>query len=447
VDFGCRIRISPDRLSCDLNNCCCQPAAHSIFGELVMTHVVQNTKPDWLKNIALFLASQTVSLFGSSLVQYAIMWYITIETQSGVMMTISIICGFVPMFILSPLAGVWADRYNRKMLIVLADALIAFTTLILAIFYLLGHGAIWMLFAASAVRAVGAGIQTPAVGAILPQIVPQDRLTRVNGINSSIQSAIMIVSPMASGALLTAMPIETIFFIDVVTAAIAICILMVLLKIPAHAKSLRKQTTGYFSDLQQGLTYIRNHRFVRKYFSFFAVFFVFITPVAFLTPLQVTRSFGNDVWRLTAIEIAFSIGMLLSGAFIAAWGGFRNRIYSMALACVIIGICSMALGIVPVFWGYLAVMGLAGVTMPLFNTPATVLLQEKIEEDYLGRVFGVLGMISTSVMPLSMLVFGPVADFIRIEWLLLGSGFVMFIMGFILRTNKVLVEAGAPAAG
>jgi DHA3 family macrolide efflux protein-like MFS transporter len=400
-----------------------------------------------LKNIALFLASQTVSLFGSSLVQYAIMWYITIETQSGVMMTISIICGFVPMFILSPLAGVWADRYNRKMLIVLADALIAFTTLILAIFYLLGHGAIWMLFAASAVRAVGAGIQTPAVGAILPQIVPQDRLTRVNGINSSIQSAIMIVSPMASGALLTAMPIETIFFIDVVTAAIAICILMVLLKIPAHAKSLRKQTTGYFSDLQQGLTYIRNHRFVRKYFSFFAVFFVFITPVAFLTPLQVTRSFGNDVWRLTAIEIAFSIGMLLSGAFIAAWGGFRNRIYSMALACVIIGICSMALGIVPVFWGYLAVMGLAGVTMPLFNTPATVLLQEKIEEDYLGRVFGVLGMISTSVMPLSMLVFGPVADFIRIEWLLLGSGFVMFIMGFILRTNKVLVEAGAPAAG
>jgi DHA3 family macrolide efflux protein-like MFS transporter len=400
-----------------------------------------------LKNIALFLASQTVSLFGSSLVQYAIMWYITIETQSGVMMTISIICGFVPMFILSPLAGVWADRYNRKMLIVLADALIAFTTLILAIFYLLGHGAIWMLFAASAVRAVGAGIQTPAVGAILPQIVPQDRLTRVNGINSSIQSAIMIVSPMASGALLTALPIETIFFIDVVTAAIAICILMVLLKIPAHAKSLRKQTTGYFSDLQQGLTYIRNHRFVRKYFSFFAVFFVFITPVAFLTPLQVTRSFGNDVWRLTAIEIAFSIGMLLSGAFIAAWGGFRNRIYSMALACVIIGICSMALGIVPVFWGYLAVMGLAGVTMPLFNTPATVLLQEKIEEDYLGRVFGVLGMISTSVMPLSMLVFGPVADFIRIEWLLLGSGFVMFIMGFILRTNKVLVEAGAPAAG
>ncbi len=411
-----------------------------------MDQPVPALKQTWQKNIALFLASQTISLFGSSLVQYAIMWHITMKTQSGVMMTISIICGFVPIFFLSPLAGVWADRYNRKMLIVISDSLIAVTTLVLAILFCLGHGSIWLLFAASAVRAAGSGVQTPAVSAILPQIVPEDRLTRINGINSSVQSAIMIVSPMASGALLAALPIETIFFIDVVTAALAIFILLVLLNITAHAKSLVRQTTGYFTDLKQGIAYIRGHQFVKKYFAFFAVFFIFITPVAFLTPLQVTRSFGNDVWRLTAIEIAFSLGMLLSGAFIAAWGGFRNRVYTMALSCVMIGICSMGLGIIPGFTGYLIVMGLSGVTMPLFNTPATVLLQEKIEEDYLGRVFGVMGMLSTSIMPLSMLVYGPVSDAIRIEWLLLGSGLIMCIMGFMLRANKTLVEAGAPAA-
>lgn len=411
-----------------------------------MDQPVPALKQTWQKNIALFLASQTISLFGSSLVQYAIMWHITMKTQSGVMMTISIICGFVPIFFLSPLAGVWADRYNRKMLIVISDSLIAVTTLVLAILFCLGHGSIWLLFAASAVRAAGSGVQTPAVSAILPQIVPEDRLTRINGINSSVQSAIMIVSPMASGALLAALPIETIFFIDVVTAALAIFILLVLLNITAHAKSLVRQTTGYFTDLKQGIAYIRGHQFVKKYFAFFAVFFIFITPVAFLTPLQVTRSFGNDVWRLTAIEIAFSLGMLLSGAFIAAWGGFRNRVYTMALSCVMIGICSMGLGIIPGFTGYLIVMGLSGVTMPLFNTPATVLLQEKIEEDYLGRVFGVMGMLSTSIMPLSMLVYGPVSDAIRIEWLLLGSGLIMCIMGFMLRSNKTLVEAGAPAA-
>src|SRR3954463_5439188 len=105
-------------------------------------HVMEN----WKKNIILFLSSQTVSLFGSSLVQYAIMWHITLTTESGLMMTLYIICGFIPTFILSPVAGVWADRYNRKMLIILADGLIALSTLALAILFLMGFDAIWLLF-------------------------------------------------------------------------------------------------------------------------------------------------------------------------------------------------------------------------------------------------------------------------------------------------------------
>ncbi|MHB8062118.1 MAG: MFS transporter, partial [Ruminiclostridium sp.] len=133
---------------------------------------------NWKKNIILFLSSQTISLFGSSLVQYAIMWYITLKTQSGVMMTISIICGFVPAFFLSPFAGVWADRYNRKVIIILADSMIAVTTLILAILFFMGFEAMWLLFLMSAIRALGSGIQTPAIGAFLPQLVPEDKLIK-----------------------------------------------------------------------------------------------------------------------------------------------------------------------------------------------------------------------------------------------------------------------------
>ncbi|HYH04132.1 MAG TPA: MFS transporter, partial [Bacillota bacterium] len=119
---------------------------------------------NWNKNIILFITSQTISLFGSSLVQYAITWYITLKTQSGMMMTVAIICGFLPTFFLAPFAGVWADRYNRKVLIILSDTLIALTTLILAVLFWAGYEALWLLFAASALRALGTGIQTPAVG-------------------------------------------------------------------------------------------------------------------------------------------------------------------------------------------------------------------------------------------------------------------------------------------
>lgn len=409
-----------------------------------MQQTTENPMQHWKRNIILFLGSQTISLFGSALVQYAILWYITLNTQSGMMMTISILCGFVPTFILSPIAGVWADRYNRKMLIMLADSLIAISTLILAILFLIGYDDLWLLFVMSAVRAVGTGIQTPAVGAILPQIVPEDQLTKVNGANGSIQAMIMLIAPIISAALLTTASLETIFFIDVVTAAIAVSILLFFLKISVHEKALQKQTTSYFSDMQKGFIYIKNHDFLKKFFLFFAFFFVLSAPAAFLTPLQVTRSFGDDVWRLTAIEITFSIGMIIGGIAISSWGGFKNKIHTMTLAALIFGACTFALGVIPVFWLYLIFMGIIGVAMPMFNTPSTVLLQEKVEPDYLGRVFGVLGMISTSMMPLGMLVFGPLSDYVEIEWLLIGTGIVMFIQGFFLLGSKVLVAAGKP---
>ncbi len=401
---------------------------------------------NWKKNIILFLASQTISLFGSSLVMYAIMWHITLTTQSGVMMTIAIICGFVPTLFLSPFAGVWADRYNRKTLIILSDSLIALSTLVLAIVFLMGYGSLWLLFLMSAVRALGSAIQTPAIGAFLPQMVPEDKLTKVNATNGSIQAMVMLASPMLSGALLTMTTIETIFFIDVITAAIAVTVLSLFLHVPVHAKAQAKQTTSYFSDMREGLAYIKNHAYIKSFFLFCAVFFFFVAPVAFLTPLQVTRSFGEDVWRLTAIEITWSLGMMLGGIIMASWGGFENRIHSMTLSTLLIGICTFSLGVTSVFWIYLAFMGLAGVALPFFNTPSMVLLQEKVEPNFLGRVFGVLGMISSTMMPLGMLLFGPIADVIKIEVLLIGTGILMFFLAFFLLGNKVLIEAGKPTS-
>ncbi|MBW4838409.1 MAG: MFS transporter [Paenibacillaceae bacterium] len=402
-------------------------------------------KEQWRRNIVLFLSSQTISLFGSSLVQYAIMWYITLNTKSGIMMTLYILCGFIPTFLLSPVAGVWADRYNRKVLIMLADGMIAMSTLVMAILFLFGYKEAWLLFAIAAIRALGSGVQTPAVGAILPQIVPADRLTKVNGINGSIQAVIMFVSPIVSAALLTIATIEAIFFIDVVTAAIAILTLLLYFRIPSHPKASDQPSTSYFNDLKEGLAYIGRQAYLKSFFKFMAVFFILMAPAAFLTPLQVTRSFGDEVWRLTAIEIAFSVGMMAGGGLIAAWGGFRNKVHTMTLATVLMGVCTFLLGIVPVFWIYLAFMALFGVAMPAFNTPTMTMIQEKVDENYMGRIFGVFSMISTSMMPIGMLIFGPIADAVDIEWLLIGTGVLILFLSIFLGRNQPLLEAGKPA--
>jgi DHA3 family macrolide efflux protein-like MFS transporter len=405
----------------------------------------QNDMQNWKRTAALFLFSQNISLFGSSLVQYAIWWYVVLNTQSGIMITVAVLCGFLPTFILSPIAGVWADRYNRKMLIVLADALVAAATLILAITFLLGYEALWLLFFMYAIRAVGTGIQSPAVGAILPQFVPADKLTRINGINGTIQAVTFIASPAISALLLTVTAIEMVFFIDVITAALAIITMLFFINIPVHAKALQTQTSKYFSDLKSGWDYINNHDFLKMLFLYYAVFFVVMAPASFLTPLQVVRSFGDEVWRLSAIEIAFSSGMMAGGIIIAYWGGYKNKIHTMLLASLIMGSSIFALGVVPIFWIYLAFMGFAGIAVPFFNTASIVLFQEKVEESFLGRVFGVTTMISTSMMPLGMLIFGPISDSVKIEWMLIGTGIFMFIMGFFLVGNKALRKAGEPA--
>lgn len=400
----------------------------------------------WKARFAVFISGQALSLFGSSLVQYAIMWHITLSTQSGVMMTLSVLFGFLPTLLLSPFAGVWADRFDRRKLIVLSDAFIALVTLALALLFASGRSSVWLLLIAQGLRSLGAALQGPAVGAIIPQIVPEDKLTRANALNGTVQSALFIVSPAVAGALLSLLPLFSIFFIDVGTAVLAIVTFLAFLKVPPHAKASSPQESSYFSDMKDGFRYIRAHRYLISFFVYMALLYVFVSPAAFLTPLQVARRFGPDVWRLTAIELAFSGGMTLGGIAVAASGGFKNRIHTMLAATFVMGVCALGLGFLAKFWTYLGAMAVFGLVIPYFNTPSTVLLQEHVEEAYLGRVFSVLTMLSTSVMPLAMLIFGPLAEFVPIERILLASGALLLLMVPWGLGNRRLIEAGMPAS-
>lgn len=396
-------------------------------------------QPKWVKQSAYFLGSQALTLLGSSLVQYAMMWHITLDTESGFMMTLYIICGFIPMFIVSPFAGVWADRYDRKWLIMLSDGGIAFATFILAILYFMGYGSNTLILVMAVVRAIGGGVQSPAISAILPQIVPKEALTKVNGANASLQAVIMFISPMLSAGLISLTTMPNIFMIDVVTVVFAIVVLHYFLKIPARTQGSSEAQMSYWADFKLGLRYVVTHRFLKV---FFAVMFILMAPASFLTPLQITRNYGEEVWRLSALEMIFSIGMLLGGALITRWGGFSSRMVTIAVSGVVISICTILMGVLTPFWPYISMMGIFGIMMPFFNTPSTVIIQENVEEAYLGRVFGVLGMIQTSMMPLGMLVFEPLADIVKIEWMLIFTGSCLFLLSLYVYQNTTLRLAG-----
>lgn len=378
----------------------------------------------WKNTAARFLTAQTISLFGSSLVQYAIVWYVTLSTSSGRMLTISTVCGFAPQIAISLFAGVWIDRYDRKMLIMLSDTVIALSTLILAIAFLSGHRNIWLLFTVLMIRSAGTGIQTPAVNAVIPQIVPQEHLMRVNGIQSTITALIMFLSPAVSGAILSVSTLETTLFIDVFTALIGVGITSVL-AIPGYRKDRMEDhagTSSGISSLKQGFLYLKTDSFVRHLLLFQIAVLFLISPSAFLTPLMVSRTFGPQVWRLTASEMTYSIGSVLGGILITSWGGFKKRLKTTVLAGWLYGVLMAGLGMAPVFLFYLACNMMIGITSPCYNSPITVSIQEQVPASMQGRVFSFMQISTSCALPLGMMVFGPLADVIRIQTLLIGGG-------------------------
>lgn len=394
----------------------------------------------WRQKAGWFLSSQAVSLFGSSITQFAIVWYVTLSTSSGVMIMLSSLCSFLPQILISLFAGVWADRHNRKYLVMISDGAIALSTLILAVIFLCGYQELWLLFLVAAVRSAGTGVQTPAVTAMIPQIVPQEKLMRINGLNSTIQSLTMLVSPAVSGAVLSLAGLEAAFFIDVVTAGIAI-VIMSRLKV-AKVKREEEEMRGAFADLKFGLTYAWNHRFLRVFLFFYAGLMFLVTPAALLTPLLTTRTFGEEVWMLTANEMLWSFGTVIGGLIIAAWGGFRNRLNTLVMGTVVFGIFTMLLGFAGVFVVYLCFLFLTGLSMPFVGSPGMVLLQETVEPQMQGRVFGLVQIVSSSALPLGMAIFGPLADVVSVEWLLVITGILMALLGVSMLLCPSLREAG-----
>ncbi|WP_430594693.1 MFS transporter [Isoptericola sp. QY 916] len=385
--------------------------------------------PGWKRNVAIFLTGQTISLLGSMLVQFAVMWHLTIVTQSGSVLMLSIVFGMLPQAFMSIFGGVWADRHSRKLLIIGADSAIAAITLALALLMLSGVDDLWLIYVALAVRSTFAGIQTPAVNAMVPQIVPAPQLIRINGINQSIQSGMMLLAPVVAAAIYASFDIVAVFFVDVVTAVLGIGMLM-LVTVPrlvrhddAAPEGAGPEKPSYFGDLAAGVRYIRGHGAVKWLMTIFATTMVLIGAPSYLTPLMVTRTFGDEVWKLTTNEVFWAAGMLAGGLAMAFVGTrVTHRVALIVGSTLAAGVLTAGLGLSTNMWVFFVLGLLIGVTFTLMSAPSMAILQETVEPEMQGRVFGFVGIVMTVAMPLSMVVFGPLADRYSVQVLLVVAG-------------------------
>ncbi len=394
----------------------------------------------WKRKVATFLVGQTISTFGSFLVQYAIFWHLTLTTKSGFILALAAIFGFLPQAIVSIFAGVWADRVNRKTMIIVSDSSIALATFLLALFMLTGVNDLWLIFLVMAVRSVGAGFQMPAISALIPQLVPTEKLMRVNGINSSIQSSLTLLAPVAAAGLYTTMSLVGILFIDVVTAIIGLSLLATI-AVPTLARAADQEKPSYFADLKDGIKYIFSHELVRWVMAVFAIVFLLIVAPSNLSPLMLVRNFGSEVWLLTVLELSFGVGMVLGGAMMAILASKLDRLWTLIGTSIAFGVLAIVMGFTTNLILFYSLFFLIGLAVPAFSTSATTLLQETVEPERQGRVFGFVGIVMSVAMPLGMAVLGPLADVVSVEILLIITGAATVVIALI----AVLLPAGKRA--
>ena len=389
---------------------------------------MNQTKNNWKRRTLLFLASQCITLFGSMIVQMSIIWYVTLKTSSGGWVAAFTICSYLPQFLISFFAGVWADRYNRKKLLILADGVITIPTLIIFLVMPMISSDFVLLSALliiSMIRSIGAGIQTPTVNAVIPQLVPEEYLMKYNGMNATMQSVVQFVAPAVAGTVLSIATFRSTLFIDIVTAIIGIgllsCVLLPKQEVP-------NENISVFSEIKAGIHYSFSDKMIGKILIVYGLFILLSVPAGFMAALLVSRVYGDVYWYLTAVELVGFAGMALGGVLMGVWSGFKSRVKTFAFGLLILSIMTIGMGVSPYFILYLVMMFVYSIALTIIQTATTTIIQEKVEKSMIGRVFGLLGAMYSGFLPVGMAIFGPLADMLLLQWIMVGSGIALVLV-------------------
>lgn len=388
---------------------------------------------NWKKGTIFFLVSQSVTLFGSTLVQMAIVWYVTLNTSSGVWIAAFSVCSYLPEFLISFLGGVWADRYQKKKLIIAADGMIALVTLVMVFLmpYIFDKdNLLWALLIMSVIRSVGAGIQTPAVNAVIPQLVPIEQLMRFNGINATMQSVVRFAAPAAAGALMSVNTLRAVLAVDISTAVLGIGILSgVWIPIRKNVKP----KTSVISELKTGVFYAFSDQLIRRLLIVYGMFVFLCVPAGFLAGLFVSRMYGENYGYLTIVELVGFAGMIIGGLLMSIRKTGKDQKSTLAYGLAVFGTMAIWMGVCKNFILYLVLMAVYGAALTIVQTAITTLLQEKTETFMQGRVFGIFGAMYSGFMPIGMAFFGPLADIVPLHWIMTGSGVLLIIIAILQR--------------
>lgn len=370
-------------------------------------------RPSGMFGFVIVWLGQIVSVLASAMSQFGLTIWMYNQTQSALAMGLMQVFFITPFLLISPFAGVWVDRYNRKLMMMVSDVGAGIATILILIFMSLGWLQYWHLYFASMIYGLGMAFQWPAYSAAISTMVPKEQLGRANGMMSLIEAGPGVFAPILAGALLPVIKLTGILFFDVATFLLAVGALMfVHIPQPRRTEEGRQKQDNIWKEAAYGFQYIfKRPSLLGLQLIFFAG--NLFTGIAFtvLAPMILARTDSNSL-MFGSVQTAGAVGALIGGLIMSAWGGFKKRTHGVLAGWIWSGIGAAIVGLaggLPIWITGVVLAALAG---PIVNASNQAIWQAKVAPDLQGRVFSARRLIAWFTNPISPIIAGTLADYL-----------------------------------
>ena len=398
---------------------------------------------------------QAVSLVGSRIAQFALVWWLTQLTGSATVLATASLVALVPEILLGPLAGAYVDRWSRRLVLIVADGVVALAALGLVFLFWRGAIQVWHVYVVMLIRAVGGSFHWTAMQASTSLMVPKKQLARVAGLNQMMNGTLSIIGPVLGALLLSWLPLYGVMLVDVGTAGLAILPLLFVAVPQPHREEMAADAgakPSVWEDVRGGLRYIQGWPGLMALIGTAVTVKIALTPAFALIPLLVSKHFGGDAAQLSLMESVAGVGLVAGGVLLSVWGGFKRKIYTTMMGIAILGAGFVVLGVTPGDWFWLGLgsMFVIGLMIPLVDGPIMAILQGTVAPDMQGRVFTIVGSLLSMTSPLGLAVAGPVSDWLGLQVWFLAAGVLCLaaaLSGFFVPALANIEQNHGEAAG
>jgi len=400
-----------------------------------------------MRDFWIIFTGQAFSLLGSRLVQFSLVWWLTSTTGSAAVLATASIMALLPQVFVTPFAGAFIDRWDRRKVLMGVDAMNSLAIIVLMALFAAGIAQPVHVYAVMFVRALGGAFQWPAMQASTSLMVDADKLSKVAGLNQALMGLAAIVAPPLGVMLMDFFPLQWVLSVDVVTAAMAILPLTVIM-IPRPKNGDQKSGSTVVTDLVEGFRFIRGWTGLLIIVGVAMAFNFLIVPAISLTPLLVTGFFNGSSVQYAILETTMGLGMVAGGISLGVWGGFKKRIVTALLGSIGLGLGLGLVGLAPSnrFLVAVAGMAIAGLMNPIVNGSFFAIMQSTVPPEMQGRVIAIVMSGTAAMAPLGLAVAGPLAEVVGIRtWFILGGALivVMGAIGFLVPAVMNIEEMSA----